>query len=125
MRKRDFAGPNAQIANKLCQAADILAAQGAGPFRIAAYRKAAESIARLDADLEAIVEQGGRSALEAIPGIGISIGSAITEMLTTGRWSFLDHLKGTAGPETLFRSVPGVGPALARQICETLHPPHA
>jgi hypothetical protein len=31
-----FAGPNAQIADKLCQAADILAAQGADVFRIAA-----------------------------------------------------------------------------------------
>jgi len=121
MRKRDVAGANAQIANKLRQAADILTAQGAGPFRIAAYRKAAESIRRLDADLEAIAEHSGRSALEAIPGIGISIGSAIAEMLATGRWGFLDHLKGTARPETLFRSVPGVGPALTRQICETLH----
>jgi DNA polymerase/3'-5' exonuclease PolX len=95
--------------------------QGASPFRIAAYRKAGESIRRLDTNLEAIVERGGRSAIEAIPGVGISIGSAIAEMLTTGRWGSLDHLKGTASPETLFRWVPGVGPALARQICETLH----
>jgi DNA polymerase/3'-5' exonuclease PolX len=33
-----------QIADKLGQAADILAAQGADPFRIAAYRRAADSI---------------------------------------------------------------------------------
>jgi len=120
-REHDFAGPNDQIADKLRQAADILAAQGADPFRIAAYRRAAESVLALNTDLGAIAEGGGRGALEAIPGVGASIGSAIAEMLATGRWGFLDHLKGTASPETLFQSVPGVGPALARRVCETLH----
>ena len=43
------------------------------------------------------------------------------EMLATGRWSFLEHLKGSAEPEKLFCSIPGIGPALARRVCETLH----
>jgi hypothetical protein len=75
----------------------------------------------LGTDLGTIAERGGRAALEAIPGVGISIGSAIAQMLTTGRWTFLDHLKGTARPEQLFRSIPGIGPMLARRVCETLH----
>jgi hypothetical protein len=120
-RELDFAGPNAQIADKLRQAADILAAQGADVFRIAAYRRAADSVRALDTDLGTIAEKGGRAALEAIPGVGVSIGSAIAQMLTTGRWAFLDHLKGTASPEQLFQSVPGIGPMLACQVCETLH----
>ena len=120
-RESDFRARNAQIADKLYQAADILAAQGAGPYRIAAYRRAADSICALDADLGTIAAKGGREALEAVPGVGAAIASAIAEMLTTGRWAFLDHLKGTADPETLFRAVPGVGPALARRVCETLH----
>jgi DNA polymerase (family X) len=115
------AGPNSQIAEKLRQAADILAAQGADPFRVAAYRRAADSVRALDKDLGTIVEEGGRAALETIPGVGISIGSAIAEMLATGRWAFLDHLKGTASPEQLFRSVPGIGAALARRAYETIH----
>jgi hypothetical protein len=41
-------------------------------------------------------------------------------MLAAGRWGFLEHLKGSAGPETLFQAVPGVGPVLAHRICETL-----
>lgn len=68
-----------------------------------------------------IAERGGRKALEAIPGVGVSIAGAIAEMLTTGRWTFLDHLKGTVSPESLFRSVPGVGPILSRRVYETLH----
>ena len=92
-RSLGFAGANAQIANKLRQAADILATQGAHSFRTAAYRKAAESVLSLDTDLCTIAERGGRKALEAIPGVGVSIAGAIAEMLTTGRWTFLDHLK--------------------------------
>src|SRR5438067_570646 len=46
-REHESHGQNAQIADKLHQAADILAAQVADPFRIAAYRKAAESIRML------------------------------------------------------------------------------
>jgi DNA polymerase (family X) len=41
-------------------------------------------------------------------------------MLSSGRWGFLEHLKGTADPEKLFQSVPGVGPVLARHACEAL-----
>ncbi len=120
-REYDLIGPNNQIADKLRQASDILAAQGADPFRIAAYRRAAELIRGLETDLGTIAEKGGRKAIEAIPGVGASIGSAIAEMLASGRWGFLDHLKGTASPETLFQSVPGIGPGLARRVCETIH----
>ena len=119
-REYDLIGPNNQIADKLDQASDILVAQGADPFRITAYRRAAESIRGLETDLGTIAEKGGRKAIEAIPGVGASIGSAIAEMLTSGRWGFLDHLKGTASPETLFQSVPGIGPGLARRVCETI-----
>ena len=119
-REHEPSRQNAQIADKLRQVADILAAQKADPFRIAAYRRAAESIRVLNDDLGAIAEKGGRDALEAIPFIGTSIASAIAEMLTTGRWHFLEHLKGSASPETLFQALPGIGPALAHRVCETL-----
>jgi hypothetical protein len=39
----------------------------------------------LETDLATIAEKGGRKAIEAIPGVGASTGSAITEMLTSGR----------------------------------------
>jgi len=111
---------NAEIGYKLRQAADILAAQGADPFRVAAYRKAAESVLALEDDLSTVVKRGGSKALDAIPGVGVSIGSAIAEMLATGRWGFLEHLRGATDPEKLFCSIPGLGPALAHRVCETL-----
>jgi hypothetical protein len=99
-RENDRGGQNAKIADKL--------RQGADPFRIAAYRKAAESIRILNDDLGAIAERGGREALEAVPGIGTSIASAIAEMLTTGRWRFLEHLKGSASAPARIPRIPRV-----------------
>jgi len=111
---------NALIAVKLRQAADILAAQAADPFRVRAYRNAAQSVLALPDDLGLVAERGGRKAIEAVPGIGTSIASAIAEMLATGRWRFLEHLKGAAEPEKLFQAVPGLGPALSHRLCEEL-----
>ena len=112
---------NGWVAARLRQAASLLAAQGANPFRISAYRRAADAIECLDADLRDLAETGGHAALEAIPGVGPSIAGAVAEMLSTGRWGFLDRLKGAAEPEALFCAVPGIGPALAHRIHETLH----
>ena len=47
----------AWIAERLRQAAEILQAQGANPFKLAAYRKAAETIANSSADLRDILER--------------------------------------------------------------------
>jgi len=112
---------NRHVAERLREAADILVAQGDGPFRANAYRRAAEAVMALREDLPALVEAGGRPALEAIPGVGPSIAGAIAEMLTTGRWAYLDRLRGGADPEHLFRLVPGIGAGLAHRIHEELH----
>lgn len=109
---------NAAIAGKLRQAADILAAQSADPFRMRAYRNAAQSLLALSEDIRVLADSGGREAIEAIPGIGASIATSIIEMLTTGRWRFLEHLKGCASPESLFRAVPGLGSELSRRLAE-------
>jgi putative hydrolase len=112
---------NGWIAERLRQAASLLAAQGANLFRIAAYRHAADAIVRLDGDVRDLASAGGNAALGAIPGVGPSIAGAVAEMLATGRWGFLERLKGAADPEALFCSIPGIGPTLAHEIQETLH----
>jgi hypothetical protein len=113
---------NAQVASRLRQAAELLLAQGDNPFRAGAYRHAAETVAGLEQDIGDIASgPDGRAALEALPGIGRSIAAAIAEMLTTGRWAFLERLKGGTDPEAVLRTVPGIGPGLARRIHEALH----
>ena len=111
---------NQHVATKLGEAADLLERQAANPFRVRAYRRAAETVASLDADLQALLEQGGPAALVELPDIGTGIASAIDEILRTGRWVQLERLRGSLDPLSLFQTVPGIGPALAARIHDTL-----
>ena len=112
---------NARCADRLREAADLLEAQGANPFRISAYRKAADTVVDLKEDLGALIEREGMAGLEALPGIGRGIASALLEMVRTGRWIQLERLRGSADPAQLFTAVPGLGHRLAERIHETLH----
>jgi len=114
------ASENEAVALALRQMAELQQAQGASPFRVAAYRKAAANVEALPEDVRALFVARGREGLESIPGVGPGIGAAIAEMLDTGRWALLERLRGTLEPEVLFRSVPGIGPGLARRIHDAL-----
>jgi hypothetical protein len=116
-----FADENQQIADQLREAAALLEAQGESPFRVAAYRRAAQTVAQCAQSLRQLFEAKGREGLQELPGVGAGISSAIAEMLITGGWSQLARLRGSAEPEALLRTVPGVGAELAHQIHETLH----
>jgi len=112
---------NQQIAMKLAQAADLLEQQGANPFRISAYRRASETVSRLEQDIGELTETAGSAGLIALPNIGKGIASAIQELVTSGHWAQLERLRGTLDPVHLFQSVPGIGPKMAEQIDKTLH----
>lgn len=115
------AARNQQIAERLRQFAEVLASQRANPFRVGAYRRAADTIAGLARDVGDIHAQGGVAGLEELPGIGPSIAATIAELVRTGRSSQLERLRGSLDPEALFQTVPGIGPALARRIHDGLH----
>ena len=112
---------NQQVAAQLREAASLLQAQGANPFRVSAYRNAANTIAHLPRPVREIFDAGGRAALDALPNVGAGIAGAIAEMLLSGGWSQLARLRGSAEPEKLFLTVPGIGPSLAHVIHEELH----
>jgi DNA polymerase (family 10) len=112
---------NQQIADKLREMAALLDAQGANPYRAAAYRKAADTIARLMRPVREAFDAEGVAGLDALPHIGKGIAAAIAEILITGRWNQLERLRGTLEPMQLFQSVPGIGPQLAQRTHETLH----
>jgi DNA polymerase (family 10) len=112
---------NQQIADKLREAAELLHAQGANPYRVSAYRKAADTVAQLQKSLREIFDAEGVKGLDALPNVGEGIASAIAEILITTRWSQLERLRGTTEPARLFQSVPGMGPELARHIHDALH----
>ena len=114
------ASDNAWIAQCLREMADLLDAQAGNPYRAAAYRKAAQTLAQLGSDVRELFDLEGIEGLDALPGVGPRIAAAIAEMLATGRWRQLDHLRGDADPATLLRTIPGVGPELAQRLHEAL-----
>jgi hypothetical protein len=108
------------IAASLRQAAELLQAQGANPFRVNAYRKAADAVLAYAGDLRGLFERKGLEGLDELPGVGAGIAAAIGEMLRAGRWSQLERLRGALDPVRLFQTVPGIGPGLAQRIHDEL-----
>jgi hypothetical protein len=111
---------NQAIAEKLLELADLLEQQDANPFRVNAYRRAAQTVSSHEEELIGLAEREGTEGLDRLPGIGPSIARAIQEMLRTGRWMQLERLRGSLDPEQVFQSIPGIGPELAKRIHETL-----
>ena len=112
---------NEVSAERLREAATLLAHQNDNPYRVAAYRRAADAVAALDTDLRELLETGGISALENIPGVGQRIAGGLAELARTGRWTYLERLRGSAEPPDIFCAIPGVGPVLAKRLHETFH----
>jgi putative hydrolase len=112
---------NQEIAEKLREIAGLLEDQGADPFRVNAYRRAAGTVEDLGEPVTGIVEHDGLPGLTALPGVGEGIGRSIYEYVATGRMSRLESLRGGRDPVALFEQIPGVGPKLAHRIIDTLH----
>jgi len=111
---------NADIAQALNRIADLLEAQGANPFRVSAYRRAAKRINAQEQDVAARILSNVDDDLETLPDIGRRIAGTIREFVQTGRIAFLDHLEGQVEPERLFMTVPNIGRKLARRIHHAL-----
>lgn len=77
--------------------ASVLEVQGDDPFRIRAYRRAAQTLASLSEPVRTIARRG---ALESLPGIGKTLAREIHELLETGRLRYYDYLVTTV-PEGL------------------------
>jgi putative hydrolase len=112
---------NQEIADSLREIATLLEEQGAGPFRVNAYQRAASTVVNLDEPISEIVEQKGLHGLIALPGIGEGIARSIYEYVAMGRMSRLESLRGGHDPVALFNQIPGVGSTLAHRIIDTLH----
>jgi DNA uptake protein ComE-like DNA-binding protein len=111
---------NEEIAEIFDQVAELLSAQQANPFRVSAYRKAAATLRNLENKASDILETSGVEGLATLPAIGPNLARAIAEILETGKYGLLERLMGEAPAETLFGTVPGIGPELASRIHEEL-----
>ena len=111
---------NADIAGRLDEVAQLLVVQGANPFRVRAYQRAAETLRRLPRPVSEVLEQQGLEGLQALPGIGESLARAIRDTLAHGRLAMLERLRGEGDPIKLLASVPGIGRVLADRLHHTL-----
>jgi len=112
---------NGAIAAELREMSSLLERQQANPFRVRAYARAAATVGTLDEPIRDLYVRRGREGLEALPGIGHGIASAIEALLQSGRFPQLERLRGQIDPEALFAQIPGVGPGLAAVIHDELH----
>ena len=107
---------NGQIAGHLEEAASLLEAQGANPYRVDAYRRAAITVRGLREPLPALLDREGLEGLLRLPAIGDRLGLTIRDMLLTGRFPMLEHLGGEVDHVRLLQSVPGIGKIQAERL---------
>lgn len=107
---------NLEIAARLDEVADLLKEQDEDGFRVHAYRRAADTIRRLDRPVDEIVRDQGIDGLLTLPGIGQSLARSIHLLVVTGGLPLLDQLRGESDPVAVMASVPGVGGVLAERI---------
>ncbi len=89
-------------------------------FRVRAYRTAAHNLRSSPRPVQEILETEGVDGLIKLPGIGHSLARAIEKLCLTGRLPLLERLRGDAGPEHLFMTLPGIGLEFASRIHEQL-----
>lgn len=109
-------GGNLAVAEDLDEVARLLEDQGANPFRIRAYRRAADTLRHLDRPVAEILRGEGVDGLEELPTIGEQLARQIRLAVRTGRLPMLERLRGEADPVALLCSVPGIGPVLAERL---------
>ena len=108
---------NQEIAKIFNEIADLLEIKGENPFRIRAYRRAAQNIEGLPKSIEEIPKE----ELLKVPGIGQDLAGKIEEYLKTGKMQVHEELKHEI-PEGLLTllSVPGLGPKTSKLLYEKL-----
>jgi DNA polymerase (family 10) len=110
---------NQQLAVVFRSMADLLASQRANPYRVRAYRRAADSLLALDED---IADVARRHALEEIDGIGRELSDKIEEFLRTGTIRAYEELKSPLPDEVKSWSrLPGLSDSLVTYLYARLN----
>jgi len=110
---------NREIAAVLFNISTLLAEQAGNPYRIRAYRRAAQNILRARYSL-AERAQAGKPL--GIPFLGKRLTTKITQMAVDGHCDFYDELCGDLpGAEQALLKVAGIGPTLAGRVARDLH----
>lgn len=107
---------NERIAAGFEEIAGLLEAQDANPFRVRAYRVAADTLRKTPRPVATILRLEGLDGLDRLPGVGPALAHTIVDWVETGRIPLLEHLRGKTDSAAVLRSVPAVGPKLAERL---------
>jgi DNA polymerase (family X) len=109
---------NLAIARVLAEIGDLLEIKGENPFKIRAYRNAAETVTHAPAAVSAMSE----ADLRALPGIGKDLAAKIAELLETGSIAYHQDLLQEFPPSILdMLHLQGVGPKTVAMLYRELN----
>ena len=109
---------NEELAAVFKRIARLLEIKGENPYKIRAYRRAAEALQNLPTPAAQLRAEG---RLTEIPGVGEAIAKKIAELLDTGRLAFLERLEKEMPPGLLeLTALPGLGPKKVRRLWQEL-----
>jgi DNA polymerase (family 10) len=110
---------NIEIAQTLSDYAALLDIQGESPFRVRAYRQAAQTIEELAQPVAQLLREGGD--LTALPGVGDRMAAHIQEIIETGTLSALKRSpKDSLRSPTELVELEALGSKKAKQLYERL-----
>ena len=105
---------NQRLAALFRSMADLLSAQRANPYRVRAYRRAADALLALKEDVAAVAQRQG---LEEIDGIGEDLSKKIEEFLETGTIRAYEELKTPLPAEVKnWATLPGLSDSLVTYL---------
>src|SRR3972149_6730913 len=90
-RRLDRQMKNFEVARLFDLMADVLELRGENPFRIRAYRRAAQNVESLTEDVEVVARE---ERLADVPGIGKDLAGKIVEYLDTGKGQEIEAAQG-------------------------------
>lgn len=109
---------NQQVARLFNEMADLLELKGENPFRVRAYRRAAQTIDGLPEDIALMPEE----RLLELPGIGKDLAAKIKEYAASEKIAAHDKLAKDLPPGVLnMLSIPGLGPKTAKLLFDKLN----
>lgn len=112
---------NDQISRALDDAADLLEQRDSNPFRVRAFRRAAQTVLESSESMADLTLTVGPAALKRFPGIGPALAGVIDDFVRSGGRRIHYRELGEVSPLTVLTSLPGIGEILARRILDQLH----
>lgn len=109
---------NATFYRIFSEIAAMLELKGESPFKVRAYRTAADTFANLHEDLKKVWREG---RVDDLPGVGKAITDKVHELMTTGHLRFYERLLNEIPPSLIaLTEIPHLGPKKAMQLYQTL-----